>query len=109
MTGVQTCALPILITFVTVAHNTQYLVIEEIQLAKCKCHLIAVQLLKRGLFPCAPIAPTLAVDIRILDFLQRLFVRISPNHTAIAQALEDCLAAQGYKLETKVCLVSDLI
>lgn len=76
--------------------------IEEIEIVKCACYSAAVQLLQCGLFPCAPIAPTLAVDIRMLDFFRRLFVQMSPNHTALAQALENCLAAQGYKLETKV-------
>ena len=83
------------------------IVIGEIQVSKCECHLAAIQLLQRGFFPCAPVAPTLAVDVRVLDFVCRLFVCISPNHTAIAQALEDCLGAQGYKLDTKVWVHHD--
>ncbi|THU94094.1 hypothetical protein K435DRAFT_563197, partial [Dendrothele bispora CBS 962.96] len=59
---------------------------------------VAVQLVRSGLFPCAPYRPTLAVDIRMLDFVTRLFLRISPNHTAWCSALEDFLGAQGYRL-----------
>ena len=77
-------------------------VIEEIEIYKCQCRQAAVQLITLDLFPCAPLAPTLAVDIRMLDFFCRLFLRISLNHTAIAHTLEDCLGAQGYKLETNV-------
>ncbi|THU82373.1 hypothetical protein K435DRAFT_933946 [Dendrothele bispora CBS 962.96] len=59
---------------------------------------VATQLLRSGLFPCAPYCPTLAVDVRMLDFVARLYLRIAPNHTAWCSALEDFLGAQGYRL-----------
>ncbi|THU96399.1 hypothetical protein K435DRAFT_819451 [Dendrothele bispora CBS 962.96] len=58
----------------------------------------SLDLVRSGLFPCAPYRPTLAVDIRMLDFVMRLFLRISPNHTAWCGALEEFLSAQGYRL-----------
>ena len=57
----------------------------------------------RGLFACSPIAPTLAVDLRVLEFVKRLFVQLTPNTTAWCEALESFLDAQGYKLHSKVC------
>ncbi|KAE9391440.1 hypothetical protein BT96DRAFT_832067, partial [Gymnopus androsaceus JB14] len=50
------------------------------------------------LFPCSPVYPTLAVDIRVLDFVRRLFLRIAPNYTAWCSAATDFLASQGYHL-----------
>lgn len=40
--------------------------------------------------------------MRVLDFVTRLFVRISPNNTAWCKTIEDFLDAQGYKLTTEV-------
>ncbi|KAK7442252.1 hypothetical protein VKT23_016222 [Stygiomarasmius scandens] len=59
------------------------------------------QLIQSGLFPCAPKQPTLAVDIRMLNFVSRLFLRVSPNHTAWCSAVEDFLRSQGYRLQGK--------
>ncbi|KAF9058419.1 hypothetical protein BDP27DRAFT_1148168, partial [Rhodocollybia butyracea] len=53
--------------------------LEQIQLAICACHPAPVLVVDRGLFPCAPLHPTLAVDIRHLDFVTRYFLRTSPN------------------------------
>ncbi|THU79970.1 hypothetical protein K435DRAFT_696684 [Dendrothele bispora CBS 962.96] len=73
--------------------------IEEIQVPYCtKCELVAVQLVRSGLFPCAPFRPSLAVDIKMLDFVTRLFLRVSPNHTAWCHTLEDYLGSQGYHI-----------
>ncbi|KAK7435306.1 hypothetical protein VKT23_019751 [Stygiomarasmius scandens] len=63
------------------------------------CCPTAPQLLRSSLFPCAPFAPSLSVDIRMLDFLARLFLRVSPNVTAWCGALEDYLRQQGYWLQ----------
>ncbi|KAJ8474454.1 hypothetical protein ONZ45_g15948 [Pleurotus djamor] len=42
--------------------------------------------------------PTLAVDLRVLSFVSKLFVHLPPNHTAWCQAVESFLSSQGYKL-----------
>ncbi|KAK7434118.1 hypothetical protein VKT23_020366 [Stygiomarasmius scandens] len=74
--------------------------IEKINVWFCSaCSPISPQLVKSGLFPCAPFAPSLAVDICMLDFLARLFLRISPNVTAWCSALQDYLQQQGYWLQ----------
>lgn len=77
------------------SHTTE---IEQIELWASECSKAAVQLVRSGLFPCSPIYPTLAVDIRVLDFVRRLFLRIAPNYTAWCNAATDFLAAQGYRL-----------
>ncbi|KAJ3714478.1 hypothetical protein C8R42DRAFT_646407 [Lentinula raphanica] len=75
--------------------------LEKIELSICACQTAAVQLVEQGLFPCAPIHPTLAVDIRVLDFVTKLFLRIAPNNTAWVDALSDFLNSQGYQLPGK--------
>jgi hypothetical protein len=66
--------------------------------------MAAVQLVKRGLFPCAPVHPTLAVSIDMLEFVAGLFVHLPPNERAWASNLSDFLKKRGYRLHTSVCL-----
>ncbi|KAJ3713041.1 hypothetical protein C8R42DRAFT_593768 [Lentinula raphanica] len=73
--------------------------LERISLQICSCRPAAKQLIERALFGCAPLYPSLAVDLRVLDFVNRLFLRISPNNTAICDTLEDFLKAQGFHLQ----------
>ncbi|KIK22968.1 hypothetical protein PISMIDRAFT_101444, partial [Pisolithus microcarpus 441] len=58
-------------------------------------------LMECGLFACSPVAPTLAVDLCVLEFMRRLFVWLTPNTTAWCEALESFLDAQGYQLKSK--------
>ncbi|KAF9504638.1 hypothetical protein BS47DRAFT_1307870, partial [Hydnum rufescens UP504] len=37
--------------------------LEHVQLIICKCNPAAAQLVCRGLFPCTPLSPTLAVNM----------------------------------------------
>ncbi|KAK7444534.1 hypothetical protein VKT23_015212 [Stygiomarasmius scandens] len=74
---------------------------ETVRLWASDCNLAISQLIQSGLFPCAPKQPTLAVDVRMLDFVSRLFLRVSPNHTAWCSAVEDFLRCQGYRLQGK--------
>lgn len=82
--------------------DSNWLETEEIILNICPCMPAPEQLLARGLFPCAPLYPSLAVDMRVLDFVSHLFVNMPPNNTAWCKATEDFLEPMGYKLETKV-------
>ncbi|KAJ3720488.1 hypothetical protein C8R42DRAFT_696783 [Lentinula raphanica] len=75
--------------------------LERIELSICACQPAAVQLVEQGFFPCAPMHPTLAVDIRVLDFVTRLFLRIAPNNTAWVDTINDFLYSQGYQLQGK--------
>ncbi|EDR04478.1 uncharacterized protein LACBIDRAFT_304591 [Laccaria bicolor S238N-H82] len=79
----------------------RFCILEKLKLQFCNCRPAAVQLLQRGLFPSAPFAPSLAVDIRVLDFVSRLFLHVSPNATAWCNTVEEFLQSQGYKLTTQ--------
>ncbi|KAJ3715841.1 hypothetical protein C8R42DRAFT_544498, partial [Lentinula raphanica] len=83
---------------IVVVHFSQ---LEKIELSICACQTAAVQLVEQGLFPCAPVHPTLAVDMRVLDFVTRLFLRIAPNNTAWVDTINDFLNSQGYHLSGK--------
>ncbi|KAG1888877.1 uncharacterized protein F5891DRAFT_966103, partial [Suillus fuscotomentosus] len=75
--------------------------LEVLNIDCCPCAPAPLQLLKFGLFACAPIAPSLAVDLHVLELVRTLFVWITPNTTAWCEALEVFLTARGYKLSTK--------
>ncbi|KAF9510904.1 hypothetical protein BS47DRAFT_1299614, partial [Hydnum rufescens UP504] len=45
----------------------------------CSCRPAAMLLLELGLFPSAPVHPTLAVDLDLLDFTSTLFRVKQPN------------------------------
>ncbi|OAX31616.1 hypothetical protein K503DRAFT_794925 [Rhizopogon vinicolor AM-OR11-026] len=64
--------------------------LEEINIITCPC-----------LFSCAPVAPSLTVDLRVLEFVRLLFVCQSPNQTAWCNAVETFLDGMGYKLTSK--------
>ncbi|KAG2114674.1 uncharacterized protein F5147DRAFT_743849 [Suillus discolor] len=67
---------------------------EGITIIACPCFPAPLQLLRRGLFPCAPMVPSLA-------FVRLLFIRQSPNQTAWCDALETFLDGMRYKLTSK--------
>ncbi|KAJ6471983.1 hypothetical protein C8R45DRAFT_936644 [Mycena sanguinolenta] len=75
--------------------------IEDVQLEICKCSTVPMQLMELGAFGCAPILPTLAVDLRVLEFTANLFLQISPNNTAFTIALERVLANMGFQLDNQ--------
>ncbi|KAG2045743.1 hypothetical protein BDR06DRAFT_852108, partial [Suillus hirtellus] len=49
-------------------------------------------------FPCVPMAPSLAVDLQLLEFIHLLLLRHSPNQTAWCDAMETFLDGMKYKL-----------
>ncbi|GLB34368.1 hypothetical protein LshimejAT787_0112520 [Lyophyllum shimeji] len=75
--------------------------LERVVITICNCAPAAAQLVQRGFFPSAPLAPTLAVDMKVLDFVASLFVNIAPNNTAWCKTVETFLSKQGYKLTTE--------
>ncbi|KAG2144232.1 hypothetical protein DEU56DRAFT_870390 [Suillus clintonianus] len=75
--------------------------LEVLNIDCCPCAPAPLQLLRLGLFACAPIAPSLAVDLCVLELVRTLFVRVTPNTTAWCEALEVFLTGRGYKLSTK--------
>ncbi|KAJ7896179.1 hypothetical protein B0H13DRAFT_2338508 [Mycena leptocephala] len=73
--------------------------IEDLELQVCKCTPAAVQLMQVSAFGCAPILPSLAVDLRVLEFTMNLFLQVAPNNTAISIALERVLSNMGFQLD----------
>ncbi|KAJ7729056.1 hypothetical protein B0H16DRAFT_1734416 [Mycena metata] len=71
---------------------------EDVTIMPCMCRPAAQQLLQRGAFACAPVRPGLAVDVRLLEFTMKLFVRIALNKSAMVGALQQHLEALGFKL-----------
>ena len=74
-------------------------------LSLCNCTSPALQLLELGFFPCAPVNPSLAVDLNMLEFVNELFVNAAPNTTAWCETLEAFLGNRRYKLTTQVCFI----
>ncbi|KAL0567595.1 hypothetical protein V5O48_014395 [Marasmius crinis-equi] len=71
----------------------------KLSLEMCECCPAAIQLVEQGLFPCAPLHPTLAVDIRVLNFVNSLFVHIAPNYRAWCDTVMTFLKDQGYQMQ----------
>ncbi|KAG6805397.1 hypothetical protein H0H92_015566, partial [Tricholoma furcatifolium] len=70
----------------------------------CHCtpaHGAPQQLLEAGYFACAPVNPSLAVSLKVLDFVSELFLHMAPNNTAWCKATERFLDRMGYKLPTE--------
>ncbi|KAF8833837.1 hypothetical protein BDN67DRAFT_870251, partial [Paxillus ammoniavirescens] len=75
--------------------------VEQIILRTCMCASAHSQLIAMGFFGCAPITPSLAVDLRLLQFVKTLFVRLTPNTTVWCEVLAVFLQQHGYGLTTQ--------
>ncbi|KAJ6553756.1 hypothetical protein DFH09DRAFT_1085514 [Mycena vulgaris] len=75
--------------------------VEDVEMQICTCYPAAVQIVRYGTFPCAPVLPSLAVDLRVLDFTMNLFLQIAPNNMVLSVPLERCLGSMGFQLEHK--------
>ncbi|KAG1751734.1 hypothetical protein EDB19DRAFT_1628419 [Suillus lakei] len=75
--------------------------LKEINIITCPCFPAPLQLLHCSLFPCTPLAPSLTVNLRVLEFVRLLFVHQSPNQTTWCDAVETFLDGMGYKLSCK--------
>ncbi|KAJ7194705.1 hypothetical protein GGX14DRAFT_678291 [Mycena pura] len=74
--------------------------VEDMEIKVCPCSpAVTVQLMQAGAFACAPLLPSVAVDLRVLEFTTKLFVHIAPNTTAFSEALERALETMGFQLD----------
>ncbi|EIW86108.1 hypothetical protein CONPUDRAFT_42338, partial [Coniophora puteana RWD-64-598 SS2] len=73
----------------------------NVTIESCSCTPVPVRLVNAGFFPCAPTEPSLAVDMRLLQFITMLSVRTPPNVSAWSDTLESFLLNMGHKLEGK--------
>ncbi|EPQ50190.1 hypothetical protein GLOTRDRAFT_50923 [Gloeophyllum trabeum ATCC 11539] len=78
--------------------------LKTIELDVCPCRPSYSQLLEQQLFPCAPLFPSLAVDLNVLEFVSHLFVELPPNNTAWCNAVETFLQSRSYAIASKDCL-----
>ncbi|KIN94802.1 hypothetical protein M404DRAFT_110331, partial [Pisolithus tinctorius Marx 270] len=72
--------------------------LEDIGISYCACTPAPICLMGHGLFASSPVVPTLAVDLRVLEFVKKLFAWLTPNTTAWCEALESFLDGQGHRL-----------
>lgn len=63
---------------------------------------MAEKLLSLGFFPCAPVKPSMAIDLNVLDFARLLFLDIAPNTTGWCAATETFLRDRHYQTGTVV-------
>ena len=86
----------------TCCNNCLSLDLSQIELLLCACTPAALQLMSQALFPCAPLFPSLAIDINLLDFVKKLFLCMPHNVTDWCETLEDFLGRREYQLNTQV-------
>ncbi|KAF9503658.1 hypothetical protein BS47DRAFT_1254832, partial [Hydnum rufescens UP504] len=67
----------------------------------CQCMPAPQQLVERGLFPCTPFLPKLAINLDMLEFAAGLFVNSLPNETAWAATLTEFLDTRDYVFATE--------
>ena len=65
-------------------------------LSTCECYPAVVQIVEMGYFPCAPIRPTLAFDINLLEFVTIASHHMAPNVTGWSHTLQYFLSIRGY-------------
>jgi CxC1 like cysteine cluster associated with KDZ transposases len=75
--------------------------LEYIELRICPCASAPLQLVQRGLFPCSPVYPALAVSLEMLEFVSTLFLHLAPNETAWSDTLATFLARRGHVFEAQ--------
>ncbi|TEB24142.1 hypothetical protein FA13DRAFT_1756912 [Coprinellus micaceus] len=63
----------------------------------CPCSP-AMGLLQNGYFPSAPLRPSVAFDISMLEFARELYLRSSPNRSAFGAAMDSYLRGLGYPI-----------
>ncbi len=71
-------------------------------LSICECYPAGVQLVEMGYFPCAPVRPTLAFDINLLEFVTIGSHHMAPNVTGWSSVLQYFLSIRGYLVGEKV-------
>ncbi|KZT01267.1 uncharacterized protein LAESUDRAFT_664300, partial [Laetiporus sulphureus 93-53] len=64
----------------------------------------AMQILAHRLFPCVPQAPSIAIDLNLLQFVKDLFMRLSSNVSSFCSTLNFFLGERDYKFSTQNAL-----
>src|SRR5258707_6072723 len=74
--------------------------LETVSIRYCVKRPVAEQLVQHGLFPCAPLRPTLVVDIFMLEWAITLFLHMALNVHAWTMTTEIMLKQEGYAFDT---------
>ena len=81
----------------------------SVDLVVCSCAPAAQQLIHMGYFPCALLAPTLAVSLKVLTLVKHLFVRTPPNISAWCETFGSYVGGMGYNVDAKIGLLCCLV
>jgi hypothetical protein len=71
----------------------------------CDCKPAGVQLVELGYFPCAPVRPSLAVDINFLEFVTTASHYMAPNVLGWASTLHEFLHVRAYSIGSEVIVL----
>src|SRR5260221_1560092 len=74
--------------------------LETVSIRYCVKRPVMEQLVQCGLFPCAPLRPTLVIDIFMLEWATTLFLHMAPNVRAWTMTTEIMLKQEGYAFDT---------
>ncbi|KIJ32566.1 hypothetical protein M422DRAFT_213744, partial [Sphaerobolus stellatus SS14] len=72
--------------------------IERVYVTYCLCHPASETLIKMGLFGCAPIEPSMAFDVNLLDLISTNMTFLAPNVGGWSITLETFWRERGYSL-----------
>lgn len=76
---------------------------ENLPISFCQCKPASLILITLGLFPCAPLRPTMAFDVNLLELVTINSSYIAPNLTGWALTLEWFWRDRGFVLGPRVC------
>jgi len=76
--------------------------LEDLTIRYCACKPVAEQLLVRGLFGCAPIQPSMAFGMDLLELVSTTMLYIAPKVSGWSSSLEWFWKERGYVLGPKV-------
>src|SRR5260370_22462518 len=74
--------------------------IKMLKVEHCSKLPIIMQLVNKGLFPCAPVQPGLTVSMVMLDWAATLFQYMAPNIWSWMTTAEIMLQCEGYHFKT---------
>lgn len=75
---------------------------ENNEVTICECQPAASNLITHGFFPCAPVRPTMAFSIDLLEFITLQSRNGTPNITSWAESLEEFWKERDYILTSEV-------
>ncbi|KAJ7810972.1 hypothetical protein B0H14DRAFT_2606852 [Mycena olivaceomarginata] len=87
----------------------QFSSVEDMDVPVCECRLAAVTLVRGGAFPCAPLQPSLAVDLRVLEFALKLFLNGRAKPYRVLHDAGDCLEYHGNTLCRRFSNALDMV